>query len=86
MGIDDQGETFDLSPDPLLDTLTPIASKLSLEEDVDVEKIVEELLRNESIFGVDLEKAGLAEKVIDYLKELCAGKGAVRTALRKYTG
>jgi len=85
MGIDDQGETFDLSPDPLLDTLTPLASKLSLEEDVDIEKIVEELLRNESIFGVDLETVGLAEKVIGYLKELCAGKGAVRATLRKYT-
>ena len=85
MGIDDQGETFDLSPDPLLDTLTPLASKLSLEEDVDIEKIIEELLRNESIFGVDLETVGLAEKVIGYLKELCAGKGAVRATLRKYT-
>ena len=85
MGIDDQGETFDLSPDPLLDTLIPLASKLSLEEDVDIEKIVEELLRNESIFGVDLETVGLAEKVIGYLKELCAGKGAVRATLRKYT-
>ena len=53
---------------------------------MDIEKIVEELLRNESIFGVDLETVGLAEKVIGYLKELCAGKGAVRAALRKYTG
>ena len=36
------------------------------------------------IFGVDLYEAGLADMVVGYLKELTAGKGAVRATLKKY--
>ncbi len=85
MGVNDQGESFERSPDPLLETLTPITSKLSLGMEDDVEDIVGDLLHNEAIFGVDLYQAGLADKVVGYLKEMCAGTGAVRAVLIKYT-
>ena len=37
-----------------------------------------------SIFGVDLEKVGLSEVIIDYFMELISGTGAVRKTLQKY--
>ena len=45
---------------------------------------LEGLLRNASIFGVDLVEAGLADKVCAYFTELTAGPGAVRATLHKY--
>ena len=45
---------------------------------------LEGLLRNATIFGVDLVEAGLADKVCAYFTELTAGKGAVRATLHKY--
>ena len=42
------------------------------------------LLENESIFGVNLIEAGLAEKVIKDLNSLLKGKGAVRATLKSY--
>ncbi len=85
MAVDDEGNSFELSPDPLLDTVTPYVSGISIgDSEADLSQI-DPLLSNEAIFGVDLFKAGLAVKVKDYFKELIADKGAVRATLKKYT-
>lgn len=86
MGVDDQGQAFELSPDPMLDTVCPYMAKLKLAEDQDVESAAAPILSMQQIFGVDLYEAGLAESVIGYLKELTAGTGAVRATLKKYVG
>ncbi len=85
MAVDDQGHPFELSPDPLLDTVCPYVASLSLNGDQDVEKAVSPILKMEKIFGVDLYRTGLAKKVCGYLRELTAGPGAVRATLKKYT-
>ena len=84
MAVDDAGNAFTLSPDPLLDTVCPYVKGLALQPDQDVEAHVEEVLKMKQIFGVDLYEAGLAEKVCGYLQELTAGVGAVRSTLQKY--
>lgn len=84
MGIDDQGNPFTLSPDPLLDTVCPYIAGLKLAPEQNVEEVVREVLKMKQIFGVDLYEVGLAEKVCDYLKELTKGTGAVRNTLKKY--
>ena len=84
MAVDDHGESFELSPDPLLDTVCPYVAGLELKEGQDMEGAVAPVLRMKNIFGVDLYEAGLAEKVISYLTELTAGVGAVRATLKKY--
>lgn len=83
MGLNDEGEVFELSPDPLLDEVQPIAAKLSLDEDQDVAAIIEPLLKNEKIFGLDLTETPLGDRVVEYVKELTDGKGAVRRTLHK---
>ena len=84
MAVDDQGNSFEPSPDPLLVTVCPYVKDLTLKPDQDVESQVAEVLKMKQIFGVDLYEAGLAGKVCDYLKELTAGEGAVRNTLKKY--
>ena len=84
MAVDDQGKRFELSPDPLLDTVCPYVAGIVLGKETDVEAQVAEVLRMKQIFGVDLYEAGMAGKVCAYLKELTAGNGAVRNTLKKY--
>lgn len=84
MAVDDNGTAFELSPDPLLDTVCPYVASLELKEGQHVEEAVAPVLRMKNIFGVDLYEVGLAGRVISYLTELTAGVGAVRDTLKKY--
>lgn len=86
MAVDDEGNAFELSPDPLLDSVCTYVAGFQLGENEDVEEALKPLLENEKIFGVNLYKAGMAELVCDYFKEMTAGIGAVRDTLKKYVG
>ena len=81
--IDDNGNRFELPSDPMLEELTPIFGKYQLGDTIRKEDIID-LLRNEKIFGVDLEKYNLADKVVSYLNEELSEAGAVRKTLQKY--
>ena len=83
MAVDDEGKPFEPSPDPLLETAQAYVADMKLGEKPDCTKL-EDLLRNKTIFGVDLYEAGLADKVCAYFEELTAGVGAVRATLHKY--
>ncbi len=86
MGVNDEGVSFEPSPDPMLDKAKAFVNGIELGES-NREKVkgkVLPLLKDASIFGVDLESVGLSDRVIDYFMELVAGKGAVRTTLKKY--
>lgn len=85
MAVDDNGNPFALSPDPLLDTVCPYVAGFKLGEDADVEKVLKPVLEDAKIFGVNLYEVGMAEKVCRYFKELTAGTGAVRETLKRYT-
>ncbi len=84
MAIDDKGNAFTLSPDPLLDTVTPYVAGIRIGEKADVEKQLAPLLENSSIFGVNLYEVNLAKTVIAYFKEMIEEYGAVRKTLEKY--
>lgn len=85
MAVDDKGNAFELSPDPLLDTVCPYVADIKLGEDCDVESRLKPILENEKIFGVNLYEVKMAELVCGYFKELTAQEGAVRKVLEKYT-
>ncbi len=84
MGIDDTGREMDLSPDPMLEELKPIVDTVMFGVPFESVKI-KPLLSNEYIFGVDLEKMGLADRICNYFEELNAGPGAVSDTIRKVT-
>ena len=85
MAIDDEGKPFELSTDPLLDDVRPYVQDIALGAAVAPEalkKKLQGLLSNAAIFGVDLIKAGLADKVCENFSKLISGPGAVRAALK----
>ncbi len=84
MAIDDMGNSFTLSSDPLLDTVTPFVADYELSaQKKDLSKL-DALLSNEKIFGVDLLSIGMADMVKQYFEELSCGVGAVKATLEKY--
>ena len=88
MAVDDNGNAFEPSPDPLLEEAQKYVAEFKLGESYSEEAAIAEkvmpLLKNAQIFGVDLEEVGLAGKVISFFAELIAGVGAVRETLKKY--
>lgn len=86
MAVDDQGKAFNLSPDPLLETVCPYVAGFTLGEEAEVAETLKPILQDKQLFGVDLVEVGMAEQVCGYFKELISKKGAVRETLRKYTG
>ncbi len=84
MAVDDLGNPFTLSPDPLLETVTPCVAGYELSAaPKDLSKL-DALLQNEKIFGVDLTAIGMSDLVKRYFEELSSGIGAVENTLRKY--
>ncbi|MGN0397851.1 MAG: mannitol dehydrogenase family protein, partial [Candidatus Fimimorpha sp.] len=86
MAIDDNGNSFQLSSDPLLDTLCPYVKDIRLGDTIDAAAVLKPILENKKIFGVDLYEIGMAETVCSYFSELIAKPGAVQATLEKYVG
>ena len=84
MAEDDNGEAFELSPDPLLETVCPYVSSVKLGENIQTEELLRPLLSDEKIFGVNLYDVQLAPLVCDYFSQMIRGKGAVKETLIKY--
>lgn len=84
MGIDDNGNKFELSPDPLLDELTKYVSDIKLDSKESAGDKLKPILSNEEIFGVNLYNVGLGEKIEGYFDEMISKSGAVRSTLQKY--
>lgn len=83
LGVNDEGEAFELSNDPMMDYLKESLEGIKVGEFKETEGL-KDLLRNEKIFGVNLEEVGLSEIVTKYFEELSAGPGSVRATLKKY--
>lgn len=83
IGVDDDGNPFEISPDPLLPAMQEKLAGITLGSEINEEQL-RPILSDASIFAVDLYECGLAQKVIGYFKELMAGQGAVRATLKKY--
>ena len=83
VGIDDFGNEFPLDPDPLMPELRLIFSRFSLGQEADYKTALEPFLSNASVFGVDLFKAGVAGRVLDYFEEMMKAPGAVRRVFKR---
>lgn len=81
MGVDDQGIEMPLSPDPMLEALTPILQQVKLG---DISADLTEILKNREIFGVDLYEVGLGKKVEEMFLQMIRKEGAVRDTLKAY--
>ena len=83
-GINDAGEAFAPSPDPLLAELQQIVASLEVREGEQDFSCLKQLYSRADVFGVDLYEIGLGEKIEGMVAELYAGPGAVRKTQHKY--
>ena len=80
MGIDDKGNTFEPSSDPLLSYAQEKLKGVKLgDESADIGDI----LSNEKIFGADLVAIGMSDLVMDYFLQMIKAPGAVREVLHR---
>ncbi|MDQ0189778.1 mannitol dehydrogenase family protein [Alicyclobacillus cycloheptanicus] len=84
LGVDDQGERMQLSPDPMLEELTSALSGIRFGEPDSAAGRLRPILSNSKLFGVNLYEMGLGAKIEGYFQEMTAGKHAVRDTLAKY--
>lgn len=83
-GLDDNGEPFNPSPDPMLEELQAIVAPLELGKPNQDWSCLRALFSRKDVFGLDLYEAGLGEQIEGMVRELYAGPGAVRSTLHKY--
>lgn len=84
LGIDDNGQSFSRSPDPLFGSLDPIIAniKFPLDDSFDISSI-RMILSNESIFGYNLYDTGLGKKTEELFIKMCNGCGEIRNTLHQ---
>lgn len=85
MEIDDDGNAFQLSSDPMLETICPHVANIKLGEDINAREVLKPILKNQEIFGVDLYAIGMDGLICHYFEQMTEGVGAVRRTLERYT-
>ena len=86
IAVDDKGNSFEPSSDPMLDDLQKILEGIKLGEN-DSQKIheaVKPILSNKDIFVNDLYDIGLGQKVEEMFMEMLFAPGQVRKTIKKY--
>ena len=81
LAIDDNGNAFEVSADPLKDDLQAKLAGIEFGKPETVTDQLDGILSNASIFGSDLTKTVLADKIKAYFKAEIAGAGTVRKTL-----
>lgn len=84
MGVDDEGNAFEQSPDPRLEEMRAHVNDFRLGDVELVHERLRPILADPSVFAVNLYEAGIGEKVEEMFTELASGKGAIRATLKKY--
>lgn len=86
MAVDDKGDVFELSPDPMTPEIKEALKDITLgcEDYEKIENVLGEIFKNKKIFAADLYEAGLADKIVNMFTEMIKGPGAVRATLEKY--
>lgn len=86
LGVDDNGEVFERSADPMLPELTKALEGVEVGKPESYQGQLKPILSNENIFGINLYQAGIGETVEKMFVEEIAGPGAVRAVLKTYLG
>jgi fructuronate reductase len=69
----------------MLEELQAIVAPLEIGKENQDYSCLKQLYSRKDVFGLDLYEAGLGNQIEAMVKELYAGKGAVRATLHKYT-
>ncbi|MBQ6221226.1 MAG: mannitol dehydrogenase family protein [Solobacterium sp.] len=85
LAVDDQGNAFELAPDPRGKEIWDYMQKnFRLGHPEEVGEKLKPVLSNANIFGSDLYESGIGSKIEEMFREEIEGPGAVREVLKKY--
>ena len=84
LAVDDRGEPFVLSPDPMIPQLQQQLEGVTFGDPGSLKDQAKPILSNAHIFGTDLYQAGLGKKIESMLRSMLVGPGAVRETLMSY--
>lgn len=84
LAVDDEGNSFELSADPMAADLTAQLSEIRVGKPETYTGQLKAILSNSNIFGMNLYEAGIGDKVEEMFVKEIAGTGAVRTTLKNY--
>lgn len=84
LGVDDQGNKYELAPDPMNVEIPEMLKDVVIGQPDSLKDQLRPILSNERIFFTDLYKAGIGEKIEGMFREMIAGPGAVRATIHKY--
>jgi fructuronate reductase len=83
LGVDDNGNKFDVSPDPMYDVLKEKLAGVELGQKGPFHEVLKSIFSDKKLFAIDLYEAGLGDLAEADFAELIAGPGAVRATLKK---
>jgi fructuronate reductase len=84
LGVDDNGDPIELSPDPSMDLLQKTLAGVKLGDPDSIrEDALYALLSDRMIFGCNLYEVGCGETIVEYFRSMLKGPGAVRATLHR---
>lgn len=84
LGVDDEGNTYELAPDPMADEMRERLKDIVIGDPSTFTDQLKWILSNENVFYINLYDAGIGELIEDIFREEIAGVGAVRKTVQKY--
>lgn len=84
LGVDDQGNTYELAPDPMAEEMQERFADIKVGDPSTFTDQLKWILSNENVFYINLYDAGIGELIEQIFREEIAGPGAVRATVQKY--
>ena len=84
LGVDDEGNTYELAPDPMNEEIQEQFKDIVVGKPETFTNQLKSILSNERLFFTDLYKDGVGEKSETMFREMLAGPGAVKATIHKY--
>ncbi len=83
LGVDDKGNAMNVSPDPRLDEMHKRMDGMAFGKIEGDDDKLNAILSDETLFGVNLVKIGMSERIIELFKRMNAGVGCVSAVLKE---
>lgn len=84
LAVDDEGNAFELAPDPMASELQVMLSTIQFGHPESFTGQLTPILSNEHLFGSNLYNAGIGGRIEEMFRRQLTGPGAVRQTLKEY--
>lgn len=84
LAVDDEGNKYELAPDPMNEELQEQLGDIVIEKPETFQDQLKPILSNQRLFFTDLYQAGVGEKIEQMFREMITGPGAVKATIHKY--